>query len=519
MEWWGYLIAAGAFLLGAIAIFLFFKLVPGLKKGKANKEADAILKEAEMKADRIRKTAELDAKQASFEAKQKAQEEIRQMKKEVLAEQTKLDAREQSLEARNNRLTQKEDALEEKQENLNRRLEETAKKKEELDKKIDSIITELEKVSGMSVKEAHDEIMARVESKMSMEISAYIKNAEDEAKDTAEEKAKNLLAFACSKYAQDVVTEKTVSVIALPNDEMKGRIIGREGRNIRVLEQTLGVDLVIDDTPEVITVSCFNPIRREIARRTLEILVKDGRIQPGRIEEVAEKVKKELDAETQRAGEQACMKLGLPRINRELSGYLGKLKYRTSYGQNVLEHSIEVGYLAGIMASELGLDQNLARRAGLLHDVGKSVDYEKEGSHAELGVELAKRYNEPDVVVNAIASHHGDVEPKYIISHLVMAADALSAARPGARSETLETYIKRVTQLEEIAKGFEGVSNAYAVQAGREVRIMVDPEKISDAETIKLAQDIREKIESDMQYPGNIKIFVLREYKAIETAK
>jgi ribonuclease Y len=354
---------------------------------------------------------------------------------------------------------------------------------------------------------------------MAGEIAAYIKNQEDEARDTAENKARDLLSLACDKYAQEVTTERTVAVIPLPSDELKGRIIGREGRNIRVLEQTLGVDLVIDDTPEVITVSCFDPIRREIARRTMEALVKDGRIQPGRIEEVAAKMKANVDTETQKAGEEACLKLGLPRISKELCGYLGKLKYRTSFGQNALDHSVEVAYLTGIMAAELGLDQNLARRAGLLHDIGKAVDFEQEGSHVQLGAELARKYNEPDVVINSIESHHGDVEAKSVIAHLVQAADTLSAARPGARSETLETYVKRIGQLEEIARGFEGVQQAYAMQAGREVRVMVIPDKVSDADAVKMAQEMREKIESTMTYPGTIKVSVIREYRAVETAK
>ena len=368
----------------------------------AEKSSKQIIRDAEIKAERITKNAEIDAKQTAFEMKQTAQNEIRQMKQEIQLAQNKLDAREDAIDARDNALVQKENSLDRKNEILTQKIEANDKKSEELDKKIDAIISELEKVSGMSVKEAHDEIMARVESKMSTEIAAYIKNAEDEAKDTAEAKARDLLALACDKYAQDVTTERSVAVIALPTDELKGRIIGREGRNIRVLESTLGVDLVIDDTPEVITISCFNPIRREIARRTMEALVKDGRIQPGRIEEIAAKFKGEVESDCQKAGIDAANKLGLPRINRELLAVLGKLKYRTSYGQNVLQHSIEVGYLTGIMAAELGLDQNLARRAGLLHDIGKAIDFEQEGSHAALGAELARKFGEPDVVVNSI---------------------------------------------------------------------------------------------------------------------
>ncbi|MBQ7995591.1 MAG: ribonuclease Y [Bacilli bacterium] len=517
MEWYiGLIIGVAAGAIIAVAIFL---LVPTLRKNSAKSAANGIIRDAEIKAEHITKNAQLDAKQAAFEAKQQAQNEIRQMKADAQIEQKKLDAREASIDQRDAALLKREEVLDQKREELEGGIESNKKKSQELSDKIDSIIAELEKVSGMSVKEAHDEIMARLENKMSAEIAAYIKNAEDEAEAQAQEKATNLLALACDKYAQDVTTERTVSVIALPNDELKGRIIGREGRNIKILEQTLGVDLVIDDTPEVITVSCFDPIRREIAKRTLEYLVKDGRIQPGRIEEVSAKFTRELKQETQKAGEEAAYKLGLPRINRELLGYLGRLKYRTSFGQNVLQHSIEVAHLTGIMAAELGLDQNLAKRAGLLHDIGKAVDFEQEGSHVQLGYDLAKKYGEPEVVLNAIASHHGDTECKFIISHLVKAGDTLSAARPGSRSETVENYIKRVQELETIAKGFDGVSQAFAMQAGREIRVMVDYEKVSDADAVIMATQIREKIEKEMTYPGQIKVFVLREYKAIEYAK
>lgn len=519
-DWWIYIVVgAFAFLLGGGVMMLFYKLSSRHKTNQADREAKQLVKDAEIKAERITKNAQLDAKQAAFELKQQAQAEARQLKQEAQSQLAKLDARESAIDARDNALTAKETALDQKNELLSKKIEDNDRKSKELDAKIDSILAELEKVAGMSVKEAHDEIMARVESKMSMEIAQYIKNEEDKAHSEAEAKAKDLLSLACDKYAQDVVTERSVAVIALPNDDLKGRIIGREGRNIRVLEQTLGVDLVIDDTPEVITVSCFNPIRREIAKRTLEALVKDGRIQPGRIEELAEKFKNDVDNDCLRAGNDACNRLGIVHMNRELVSILGKLKYRTSYGQNVLDHSVEVGYLCGIMAAELGLDQNLARRAGLLHDIGKGVDYEQEGSHASLGAQLARKYNEPDVVVNSIESHHGDVAATSVIAHLVQAADTLSAARPGARSETLETYTKRITQLEDLANSFDGVEKAYAMQAGREIRVMVIPEKVSDADAVKMAQELREKIEQTMTYPGQIKVNIIREYRAMETAK
>lgn len=514
------LTAVLAALGAAIVTFLvLFFLVPTVHKRIVGKDAKRIKKDAEIKAERILKNAQLDAKQTLYEAKQQAQNEAREIKQEAFSLQNKLEARERTIDARDNALLNKENALEAKNDVLNQKIANYDKKTQELEANISKIIAELEKVSGMSTKEAHDEIMRRVESRMSQEIAAYIKNQEDEAESQAEAKARDLLAMACDKYAQDVVTERTVAVISLPNDELKGRIIGREGRNIRVLEQTLGVDLVIDDTPEVITISCFNPIRREIARRTLTALVKDGRIQPGRIEEMAAKYQKEVQTETQKVGEEAANRLGLPRINRELLGYLGRLKYRTSYGQNALEHSIEVAHLTGLMAAELGLDQNLAKRAGLLHDIGKALDFEVEGSHVALGADLARKYNEPEVVINAIESHHGEVEPKSVIAYLVKAADTLSAARPGARSETMDAYIKRITQLEEIANSFDGVQQAYAMQAGREVRVMVIPEKVSDAEAVKMAQEMRDKIETTMAYPGQIKVSVIREYRAVETAK
>lgn len=520
IDWyWLLIVGIAALILGAVILFLVLRVFGKGKIQNADKESKQIIHEAEVKAEHITKNAQIDAKQATMEMKQQAQNEIRQMKQEAQLQQSKLDAREDAIDARDNAILAKENALDQKNDLLNKKIAENDKKSKELDEKIDGILAELEKVSGMSVKEAHDEIMNRVESKMQVEIAQFIKNAEEEANDMAEAKARDLLSLACDKYAQEVVSERSVAVISLPTDELKGRIIGREGRNIRVLEQTLGVDLVVDDTPEVITVSCFNPIRREIAKRTLEILVKDGRIQPGRIEEVAAKCKNEVENDCFKAGQDAVNRLGLIRVNRELVATLGKLKYRTSFGQNVLDHSIEVGYLCGIMAAELGLDQNLARRAGLLHDIGKAVDFEQEGSHAALGATLARKYGENEVVINAIESHHGDVPTTSVIGHLVIAADTLSAARPGARSETLETYTKRITQLEEIAQGFEGVQQAYAVQAGREIRVMVIPEKVSDSEAIKMAQQMRDKIESTMTYPGTIKVSIIREYRAVETAK
>ncbi len=491
----------------------FFKVKSSLKKG------DKIIKDAESKADHLIKTAQLDAKQNAYEIKMDAEKEIKEKKADLAAQENKLLQREQGIDRRDIALLAKETSLEEKNDALAKRMKELDAKEKQLQEKIDSIISELEKVSNMSVGEAKEEIFKRVESKISRELAAYIKNKEEEAKDNADQAAREILSLAISKYSQEVTTERTVSVVALPSDEMKGRIIGREGRNIRSLEQLLGVDLIIDDTPEVITISCFDPIRRETARRALEALIKDGRIQPGRIEEVVEKAKLEVQESVRKTGQEVAFKLGLPRINKELLDYVGRLKYRTSYGQNALDHSIEVAYLCGIMAAELGLDQNLAKRAGLLHDIGKAADFELDGSHVEIGVRLAKKYGEPEVVINAIESHHGDVPAKFIISTLVAAADTLSAARPGARSETLENYVQRIEQLETICKSYEGVSQCFAMQSGREDRIKVLPEKIDDLAAYKLAREIRERIESEMTYPGQIKVSVIREMRAVELAK
>ena len=502
-------------LIGGALIFF----IPLFKKQRDENKGNKIIRDAEIKAEHIVKNAQLDGKQAVNEMKIEAEKEIKERKIELSQQENKLLQREQNIDRRDGALTSKEQALDEKNELLSRRLKDLDKKEANLQEKIDSIIVELEKVAQMSTQEAKDELFSRVESKISREIATYIKNKEDEARDTANQKATELLVLAMSKYAQETTQEKTVSVVALPNDEMKGRIIGREGRNIKTIETLCGVDLIIDDTPEVITISCFNPVRREIARRALEALIKDGRIQPGRIEEIVEKSKQEVEESIHKTGQDVAFKLGLPRINKELLDYVGRLKYRTSFGQNALDHSIEVAYLCGVMAAELGLDQNLAKRAGLLHDIGKAVDFEVEGSHVELGSRLAKKYGENEVVINSIESHHGDVPAKFVISYLVQAADTLSAARPGARSEMLENYIQRIEKLEEICKSYDGVYQSYAMQSGRELRVMVIPDKIDDIGAFKLAREIKERIENEMTYPGQIKVNVIREYRAVETAK
>ena len=498
--------------VGALAAY---KLIPN----NAKKQAESIIKDAEVKGNQIVKSAQIEGRSAALELKVAAEKEAKEIKDEALDLQKSIVSREQQIDVKEMLIVQKEEQLKQANQQLENKNKELDKKHEVLQEKIDSIIVELQHVAQMSIEDAKKELFRRVEEKMEHEIAAFMKDKQEEAEEKAQDIAKEILGLAVDKYSQEVASERTVSVVALPSDEMKGRIIGREGRNIKTIEQLTGVDLIIDDTPEVITVSCFDPIRREIARRSLEALIKDGRIQPGRIEEIIEKSKQEVKDITKKAGEEALFKLNLPRMNKDLVEMIGRLKFRTSYGQNALTHSIEVAHLSGIMASELGIDQQLAKRAGLLHDLGKALDFEMEGSHVELGVRFAKKYNENEVVINAIESHHGDVPAKFVISHLVSAADTLSAARPGARSETLDTYIKRIEQLESISKGFDGVSSAYAIQAGREVRVMVVPEKVDDVLAYKIARDIKNKIEAELTYPGQIKVTVVRETRASEIAK
>lgn len=507
-------------LILGIAVGYFINHFISVKKSEKDAlDAASTIDAANRRAEEIINNATIQAKNLTIELKQQAELETKERKAELAAQENKLMQREANIDRRDASLVDREKNLDNKIEECNRRVRNIENKERIVQQKEESIDGELQKVASLTQQEAREIVIEKVESKMSIEISNMMKQREDEAKEKCDAKAKEMLSLAMSKYSQEVVTEKTVSVVSIPNDEMKGRIIGREGRNIRTLEQLLGVDIIIDDTPEVIQVSCFDPIRREVARLSLEYLIKDGRIQPGRIEEIVEKCKNEVQQSCHEAGINAAFKLGLPRINKDLLDYVGRLKYRTSFTQNALDHSIQVAYLTGIMAAELGLDQNIARRAGLLHDIGKAADFEMDGSHVEIGARLAKKYGEPDIVINAIESHHGDVESKYVIATLVQAADTLSAARPGARNETLENYIQRIEKLEEITKQFEGVQSSFAMQSGRELRIMVVPEKISDAETYKLARDIREKIENEMTYPGQIKVSVIRETRATEVAK
>ena len=501
--------------LGILMMFIVSRA--GLNKNQ--QKAELLLKEAQSKADTVVKQAVLDGRTQAHELKIAAEKEIKDRKAEVTDMENKLLRREDNLNFRDETLTSKEKQLDVKNAQLNEQMSKLDEKEKELQAKLDVQVEELERVASLTTNEAKAELFAIVEKRMENETMAYIKEKEDEAKAIADEKARNIVALSIQRVSQDEAVERTVSVVALPSEEMKGRIIGREGRNIKAIEQATGVDLIIDDTPETITVSCFDPVRREVARLALEHLIKDGRIQPGRIEEVVNKIKKEMDSNIAKVGEETVFKLGIGKIDREIVKLIGRLKYRYSYGQNALQHSVEVANLCGYMAAELGLNQNLAKRAGLLHDIGKALDTEVEGSHIELGYKFCKKHGERDIVLNAIQSHHGEVEPKYLTSNLVIAADTISAARPGARYESLQNYINRLEGLEKITKSFDGVDNSYAIQAGREVRVMVVPEKLDDLACHKLARDIKDKIESELTYPGQIKVTVIRETRANEVAK
>ena len=506
--------------LVGVAIGVVIMLIAG-KMGldRSKEKSQDILDEAKSKAETMIRQASLDGKQQVYEMKLQAEKEIKNQRDKIQQTENKLVRREDSLNFREENLVQKEKKISDKEKQADSKLANLSKMEEELRQKINEEVLVLERVSNMSQEDAKKELMEIVEKRTEKEIAAYLHEQQEDAETKAAENARNIISLAIQRYAQEETIERTVATVTLPSEEMKGRIIGREGRNIKAIEQATGVDLIIDDTPDIITVSCFDPIRREIARQSLEILMKDGRIQPGRIEEVVEKVTKELEDTIFKIGNDAIFKLGIGRMNKELIRLLGRLRFRYSYGQNGLEHSMEVATFAGMMAAELGLNQVLAKRAGLLHDIGKALDFEQEGSHVDLGVKVAKKYGENDIVVNAIASHHGDTEPSDIIAVIVAAADTLSAARPGARYESMEGYINRLESLEKLAGEFEGVEKAFAIQAGREVRVLVKPEVVDDITMVKIAHDIRERIENELTYPGQIKVTLIREVRVQELAK
>lgn len=508
------IIAVGA-VAGAVAFFMGVnhrKKVAETEIGSAEEEAKRIVNSAYKEAEAKKKESILEAKDEIHRLREKSEKENNERRKDIQRHERRIQSKEETLEKKIENLEKKEERVSRKQKAVEEELAEAERIK-------NSHLEVLESISGYTKDQAKTELLARMDEKLTHEKAAKILDYEQQLKDDCDKKARNIISLAIQRCAADHVAEATVSVVPLPNDEMKGRIIGREGRNIRAIETITGVDLIIDDTPEAITISCFEPVRREIARVALEKLVSDGRIHPAKIEEMVEKARKEVEATIKQEGERTVIETGVNGIHPELIKLLGRLRYRTSYGQNVLQHSIEVCYLSGMIAEELGLNPTIAKRAGLLHDIGKALDHEMEGSHIEIGVEVAKKYKESEAVVHAIAAHHGDIEAKTVVACIVQAADAISAARPGARQENLENYIKRLQKLEEVANSFEGVESSFAIQAGHEVRIMVNPEVIDDDRMVLLAREICEKIESDLEYPGQIKVNIVRESRAVEYAR
>jgi ribonuclease Y len=499
---------AAAFIIG---YFVRKRIAEG-KLQSAEEQASKIVTEAEKEAETKKKESVIEAKEEVHKLRSEYEKEVRERRSELQRMERRLIQREESLD-------KKVDSLEAREQNLNKKQQEVQKLQDEIAGLYKKQIEELERVASLTTEEAREMLLEDVKKEAKHDAAVMIKDIETKAREEGDKKAREIIACSIQRCAADHVAETTVSVVSLPNDEMKGRIIGREGRNIRTLETLTGIDLIIDDTPEAVILSSFDPIRREVARIALEKLIADGRIHPARIEEMVEKAKKEVDTEIREQGEQATFDTGVHGLHIELIKILGRLKFRTSYGQNVLKHSMEVSYLAGLMASELGADVAVAKRAGLLHDIGKAVDHEVEGPHALIGSDILKRYNEAPAIIHCVASHHEDIEPQTVEAILIQAADAISSARPGARRETLETYIKRLEKLEEIANSFEGVEKSFAIQAGREIRIMVKPEQVSDADSILMARDIVKKVESELEYPGQIKINVIREVRAIEYAK
>ena len=512
-----YIITAGVTLVVAAFITWFIatayhKKVTDKKIGSAEAKAREIIDDALKTAETRKKEMLLEAKEESIKTKNELDKETRERRAEIQKYERRVLSKEETLDKKLDSVEKRDNALNRKEDDLNR-------KRQEVDALSAKRVQELERISGLTSIQAKEYLLKTVEEEVKHETAVMVKEMEIKAKEEADKKAKNYIVSAIQRCAADHVSEATISVVQLPNDEMKGRIIGREGRNIRTLETMTGVDLIIDDTPEAVVLSGFDPIRREVARIALEKLIIDGRIHPARIEEMVEKAQKEVENMIREEGEAATLEVGVHGIHPELVRLLGKMKFRTSYGQNVLKHSIEVSLLCGLFASEIGLDVRTAKRAGLLHDIGKSVDHEMEGSHVQIGADLCRKYKESELVINAVEAHHGDIEPQSLIACIVQAADAISAARPGARRETLETYTNRLKQLEDITNGFDGVEKSYAIQAGREIRIMVVPEVISDADMVLLARDISKKIEDELEYPGQIKVNVIRESRVTDYAK
>ena len=509
---WYVLVAVISIVIGVFGGMMLRKKVAEGKIGSAEEEAKRIILDGEKQAETKKKEALIEAKEEILRQRNESEREIKERRSEVSKTERRLVQKEENLD-------KKSEALEKKNEQLDRKLKEADAVRAQVDEALSRQLTVLEELSGLSVAEAKEQLIEKVESQVKHELAQRLDELEQQFKEDSEEKARNILSLAIQRCAADHVAEATISVVALPGEEMKGRIIGREGRNIQKIETLTGVELIIDDTPEAITISGFDPVRREVARLALEKLISDGRIHPTRIEEMVEKAQKEVDASVKQAGERATFEVGIHGIHPELVKLLGRLRYRSSYGQNVLKHSIEVAFLAGIMAEELGVDANIARRAGLLHDIGKAFPHDVEGSHVEIGVNACKKYKENKDVIHAIEAHHNDVEPRTIVAILVQAADAISAARPGARREDMENYIKRLEKLEEIAKSFEGVDKAYAIQAGREVRVMVKPEQVNDEGMKLIAREMAAKIQAEMKYPGQIKVHLIRESRVADFAK
>jgi len=506
-------------IVGAVVSYFLIKNVNDSKVTGAKQSAVLIVDEAKREAEALKKEALLEAKDETHKLRSEAESDIRERRAELQKQENRYLQREENLDRKDDALNKREAGLERKDDALTERQQHIEQMEGRVAELVAKQQSELERISALTREEAKGIILQQVENELATDIAVMTKESETRAKEDSDKKAREILSLAIQRFAADHVAETTVSVVNLPNDEMKGRIIGREGRNIRTLETLTGIDLIIDDTPEAVILSGFDPIRRETARLALEKLVQDGRIHPARIEEMVEKSRREVDEQIREIGEQTTFDIGIHNLHPDLIKIMGRMRYRTSYGQNVLKHSKEVAFLSGLLAAELGEDVTLARRAGLLHDIGKAIDHEVEGSHVEIGVELATKYKEHPVVINSIASHHGDTEATSVIAVLVAAADALSAARPGARSETLENYIRRLEKLEEISESYDGVEKSFAIQAGREIRIIVRPEQIDDITSHRLARDIRKRIEEELDYPGHIKVTVIRETRAVEYAK